>query len=63
VTSGKTMSFSGAVTVFGVGLTAQTSYNADHEQHLSACSGAARKHWTWGKNGPFTDHPGVIYSW
>jgi hypothetical protein len=59
--SGRTVNYSVAASVFGVGLSAQTSYDANHTQRITAGKGKY-EHDIWGMKGPVYGNPGGFYS-
>ncbi|HEY0167701.1 MAG TPA: hypothetical protein VGB75_11730 [Jatrophihabitans sp.] len=63
ITRGKSITYGSAATVWGVGITAETIYNSNHEQRIDAGRSLAASHDIWGAKGSLNGDPGTIYSW
>lgn len=63
VTSGTSITYGNAATLWGVGISQETIYNYNHEQRIDAGSSHAASHDIWGARGSLNDNPGTFYSW
>ena len=63
ITSGTSITYGNAATLWGVGITQETSYDANHEQRIDAGRSRMSTHDIWGAKGSLNDNPGAIYSY
>jgi hypothetical protein len=63
ITHGTSITYGSAVTVFGIGISQETIYDANHEQRIDAGSSHIATHDIWGAKGPVSSAPGTFYSW
>ncbi|WP_455361630.1 hypothetical protein [Streptomyces sp. SYSU K21746] len=62
VARGRSIKFTGAVSVFGLSLSSSTGYDSKHTQKIKAGWGYGQ-HDIWGHRGPVSPNPGVVYSY
>ena len=63
ITRGTSITYGNAATVWGIGISQETIYNANHEQRIDAGSSHAATHDIWGAKGSLNDNPGTFYSY
>ncbi|MFD5066882.1 hypothetical protein ACFWNC_02875 [Streptomyces sp. NPDC058369] len=63
ISKNRSAKWSIAATAYGVSLGASTQYDRDHKQRITAGDYKNAKHYIWGKNGPVSSKPGILYSY
>ncbi|MEU2432386.1 hypothetical protein ABZ611_23285 [Streptomyces sp. NPDC007861] len=62
ISKGKGVKYAAAAGPFGLTIGTSITYDTDHKQKVVA-GRQAGQHGIWGKNGPVSGNPGVLYSW
>ncbi|MFE6031263.1 peptidase associated/transthyretin-like domain-containing protein [Streptomyces niveus] len=63
ISKNKSHKMAGAVSAFGVSLSASTQYDKEHRQRITAGTNNNERHYIWGRNGSVSGKPGVFYSY